>query len=199
LTKISGFFFEKQLCKLLKMAVPIGFFNQSLEDEITLLLPIVKDDFDRLFDVASDPLIWEQHPNKNRYQKPEFENYFIGAIESNGAYIVINKETGEVAGSTRFYDYAEDDNSVFIGYTFVARKFWGQGLNQSIKKLMLDHAFSICDKVYFHVGKFNIRSQIAMERLGGKKLKEVEVAYFGEPSRINFEYVIEKHRKVTIE
>ncbi len=168
------------------------YFNQLLEDYKVQLRPLSEEDFDILYDVASDPLIWEQHPNKNRYQRPEFEIFFKGAIESKGAYLVIDKQHTEVAGSTRFYDYNEEEASIFIGYTFISRKFWGQGLNQTIKKLMLDHAFAICDKVYFHVGKYNTRSQIAMERLGGKKLKEVEVAYFGEPSRINYEYLIEK-------
>ncbi len=175
------------------MSIPSDYFNVMLQDQKVLLSPLTIEDFENLYAVASDPLIWEQHPNKKRYLRPEFENYFKGAMESKGAYLVIDKTNGDIAGCTRFYDYNESDASVFIGYTFIARKYWGKGFNQCMKKLMLDHAFAFCDKVCFHVGKHNLRSQIAMERLGGKKLKEVEVAYFGEPSRINFEYIIEKH------
>lgn len=57
---------------------------------------------------------------------------------------------------------------------------------------MLDYIFQLVSKVEFHVGAQNIRSQIAMERLGAKKIAEREVAYFGESNRLNFVYEIDK-------
>lgn len=162
-----------------------------LENEKVKLIPLTENDFEELFLVASDPLIWEQHPNKDRYKREIFEIFFKGAIESGGAFKIIDKNSEETAGSTRFYDYNPQENSIFIGYTFYARKFWGSKLNPQVKKLMLDHIFRFVDKVIFHVGKENIRSQKAMERLGAKKIGEVNVAYFGEPERLNVVFEIE--------
>lgn len=164
----------------------------TLENENVKLVPLNPNDFEELFSVASDPKIWEQHPNKDRYQREVFEKFFQGAMESKGAFKILDKNTGEIAGSTRFYDYNQDDNSIFIGYTFYATKFWGSKLNPQVKKLMLDYIFQFVDKVNFHVGKDNIRSQKAMEKLGAKKVDEVNVAYFGEPEKLNVVFEIDK-------
>lgn len=163
-----------------------------LENDFVQLISLEESDFESLYSVASDPEIWEQHPNKDRYKREIFQNFFQGAIESKGAFKIIDKNTGEIAGSTRFYDYNPDDNSIFIGYTFYATKFWGSKLNPQVKKLMLDLIFQFVNKVYFHVGKNNIRSQKAMEKLGAKKIDEVIVAYAYEPERLNVVYEIRK-------
>lgn len=172
----------------------IQFMNLQpvLENDLVRLIPLKESDFDALFEVASDPLIWEQHPNKNRYQKEVFQNFFDGAMESKGAFIIIDKKSNRSIGSTRFYDLDACAKSVLIGYTFYGRKFWGSTYNPSVKKLMLDYAFQFLDRVYFHIGAENIRSQKAIERLGAIKVREIEVAYHGEPEKLNFEYVIEK-------
>ena len=164
----------------------------ELENDKYQLIPLSQGDFEALYEVASDPKVWEQHPNKNRFEKDVFKNFFNGAIESKGAFKIIEKSSGDIIGSTRFYDFDENKNSVFIGYTFYRRKSWGKGINPQIKKLMLDYIFQYVDTVYFHIGKENFRSQTALERLGGKKIAEEEVAYFGEPTRTNFVYEIRK-------
>ena len=164
----------------------------TLENENVKLVPLNPNDFEELFSVASDQKIWEQHPNKDRYQREVFEKFFQGAIESKGAFKIMDKSSNEVAGSTRFYDYNPKENSIFIGYTFYATKFWGSKLNPQVKKLMLDYIFQFVDKVNFHVGKDNIRSQKAMEKLGAKKVDEVNVAYFGEPEKLNIVFEIDK-------
>lgn len=163
-----------------------------LENDYVKLIPLQENDFEQLFSVASDPLVWEQHPNKDRYKRDVFERFFEGAIESGGAFKIIEKNTGEIAGSTRFYNYNAADNSIFIGYTFYARKFWGSKMNPQVKKLMLDYIFQFVDKVNFHVGKDNLRSQKAMEKLGAKKVDELTVAYYGEPDRLNVVFEILK-------
>ncbi|WP_312821896.1 GNAT family N-acetyltransferase [Epilithonimonas sp.] len=164
--------------------------QSTLENENVKLVPLNPNDFEELFSVASDPKIWEQHPNKDRYKREVFENFFQGAMESGGAFKIINKESNEIAGSTRFYDYNPEENSIFIGYTFYATKFWGSKLNPQVKKLMLNYIFQFVDKVNFHVGKDNIRSQKAMEKLGGKMVDEFNVAYFGEPEKLNVVFEI---------
>lgn len=167
---------------------PTTIFNDTV-----ILMPLKANDFDKLYEVAKDPLIWEQHPNKLRYQKEVFKNFFDGAIASKGAFIIKDATTQEIIGSTRFYDWDEKDNSVLIGYTFMGRKFWGTGINKMVKQLLLDYAFQFVDKVYFHVGATNFRSQKAMEKLGAIKIDEQEVAYFGEDSKLNYIYSINKN------
>jgi RimJ/RimL family protein N-acetyltransferase len=169
----------------------------TLENEHARLVPLQDSDFERLYAVASDPLIWEQHPNKDRYKREVFQTYFAGALLSRGALVIFDKSSGEVAGSTRFYSYDETESSIFIGYTFFARKFWGSGLNRQVKHLMLDHAFTQVNRVKFHVGKDNLRSRKAMEKLGAELQGEIQVAYFGEPTRTNVEYWISRENWLT--
>lgn len=164
----------------------------KLENDSLQLLPLAESDFERLFNVASDPEVWAMHPNKERYKRDVFQNFFKGALQSKGAFLIIDKETTAVLGSTRFYDYDENDESILIGYTFYGTKFWGSKLNPQVKKLMLDYIFQFVDKVNFHVGKDNIRSQKAMEKLGAKKVDEVNVAYAYEPERLNVVFEIKK-------
>lgn len=163
-----------------------------LENDLVILYPLLEEDFESLYAVASDPKIWEQHPNKDRWRKDVFRTYFEGAIQSKGAFKIVDKCTGEIVGSTRMYDYNEQDNSVLIGYTFFGTAYWGKGFNPSVKALMLDYLFGFVHRVYFHIGANNIRSQIAITRLGAKKIAEQEVAYFGELPRLNYVYSIEK-------
>jgi len=164
----------------------------TLENELIAVVPLKADDFEKLYAVASDPLIWEQHPNKDRYKREVFENFFKGAMESGGAFIVYDKATGNVAGSSRYYELNEESSSVAVGYTFIGRDFWGKGHNAALKKLMLDYAFQFVDKVILHIGATNFRSQKATEKLGAVKISEIDVAYYGEPIKWNFEYQIDK-------
>ncbi|MFT3904294.1 MAG: GNAT family N-acetyltransferase [Niabella sp.] len=165
-----------------------------LENEAVILYPLQDGDFEALYAVASDPEIWAQHPNKDRWKKEVFKIFFDGAIQSKGAFKVVEKTTGSIIGSTRFYDYDEQENSIFIGYTFYAVKCWGKGINRSVKTIMLDYVFQFVSKVYFHIGANNIRSQIAIGRIGAEKIAEQEVTYFGEAPRLNFVYEINKEK-----
>ena len=164
----------------------------QLFNDLVILDPLKEVDFEELYAVASDPLIWEQHPNPDRYKRDVFANFFEGALQSNGAFVIRDKKNGGAIGCTRFYDYIPEKSELKIGYTFYARSCWGKGINPAVKKLMLDYAFQNVDKVIFHVGANNIRSQKAMEKLGAINLGLEEVAYFGEVTRTNIVYCIEK-------
>ena len=161
---------------------------------MVIATPLQEDDFENLFSAASDPLIWEQHPNKNRYQQKEFENYFKGAIESGGAFLVKDALTQEVIGSSRYSDYSEENDVVSIGYTFFIRRCWGKGYNYALKELMLDHIFQYVANVNFYIGAVNKRSQISIERIGAIKTGEAQMAYFGEPAKLDFVYTITKEQ-----
>ncbi|WP_430612935.1 GNAT family N-acetyltransferase [Flavobacterium sp. JP2137] len=183
---------DEQLDILMKKQLVYMDIQVVLETETAWLSPLAIDDFDALYAVASDAKIWEQHPNKDRWKRAVFANFFEGAIQSRGAYKITHKTTGNTVGSTRFYDYNAVDNSILIGYTFYAVSQWGKGLNTTVKKAMLDYAFQFVSKVYFHIGSTNIRSQIAISRLGAEKLREEEITYFGEAPKMNFIYQISK-------
>lgn len=163
-----------------------------LENEKSILYPLEEHDFEDLFQVASDSEIWKQHPNKDRWKKEVFQVFFNGAIQSKGAFKIVDKATGTVIGSTRYYDYNEQHQSILIGYTFYAVNYWGKGYNQCVKATMLDYIFQFVSKVYFHIGAENTRSQKAIGRLGAEKISEEEVTYFGESPKLNFVYEISK-------
>jgi RimJ/RimL family protein N-acetyltransferase len=163
-----------------------------LQNELVKLVPLKEEDFEALYKVASDPLIWEQHPNKNRWQREVFQNFFTGAIESKGAFLIYDAKTNEVIGSTRFYDWNTEKSNVAIGYTFYARSHWGGKYNPSCKHLMMQYAFQFVDNAIFHIGAKNIRSQKAIEKIGAVKIAEEDVKYFGEGSTLNFIYQINK-------
>jgi len=163
-----------------------------LKNELVCLEPLEQRHFEELYLVASDPLIWEQHPNPDRYKLDAFTNYFKGAMESGGAFIIRDTLSGQALGSSRYCAYDAANKEIQIGYTFFSRVCWGKSINKAVKKLMLTHAFNYVDKVAFYVGANNIRSQKAMERIGGIKVREEVVAYFGEPDRLNFRYEINK-------
>ncbi|NOU48026.1 MAG: GNAT family N-acetyltransferase [Bacteroidales bacterium] len=167
-------------------------FQPILQNDIVRLQPLKPDDFETLYSIASDPLLWEQHPNKDRYKREVFTTFFQGAIESGGAYVVFDAVTGKPIGSSRFYDFDADKKSVSIGYTFIARDHWGTTYNHPLKAVMLDHAFNYVEAVIFHIGSVNIRSQKSIERLDAVKIEEREMEYFGEVKNLNFIYRILK-------
>ncbi len=163
----------------------------SLDGTTLRLNPLRPGDFDDLHAAASDPLIWEQHPNKERHRRDVFATYFKGAIESGGAFKVTDKAAGAVIGSSRYYDLDETQRVIAIGYTFIVRSHWGGSTNRELKSLMLDHAFRFVDRVIFHVGAGNMRSRKAMEKLGGVLVGEIAMSYYGEPSIPNVVYRID--------
>jgi RimJ/RimL family protein N-acetyltransferase len=147
----------------------------TLKGDLIELRPLRSDDFDALFSAASDPLIWEQHPESDRYQRDVFQRYFDGALESKGAFAIIERESGRIIGSSRYCNLDPGNSEVEIGWTFLERKFWGGSYNRELKKLMLDHAFQFVDRVVFVVGEKNLRSQKALEKIGARFFKKAQL------------------------
>jgi RimJ/RimL family protein N-acetyltransferase len=139
----------------------------TLTGERLQLRPLRPDDWDALYAAASDPLIWTQHPESDRYQPDVFRRYFDSGLASGGAFVVVDRRTGTIIGSSRYHDYDEARREVEIGWTFLTRDYWGGSYNREMKTLMLDHAFRFVDRVSFNVGVTNLRSQRAMEKIGG--------------------------------
>lgn len=140
----------------------------TLQGPTLTLRPLQPDDFEALYQAAADPLVWEQHPSPLRYQRPVFEKYFAGALDSGTALVVMDRQTGLKVGCSRYYDWNEASREIAIGYTFLARSHWGGAANAELKKLMLDYAFQWADTVWFHVGSENRRSRRALEKIGGR-------------------------------
>jgi len=164
----------------------------NLKGDLIELRPLRPEDWDDLFAVASDPLIWKQHPESDRYKEEVFRTFFQGALESGGAFVVIDAKSKQIIGSTRFHGYDPEKSEVEIGWTFLARKYWGGRHNREMKQLMLAHAFQFVENVVFYVGENNMRSQRATEKIGAVKDGMVKKVYGNRPPSLNIRYVIKK-------
>ena len=138
------------------------------------LRPLRREDFDALFAAASDPLIWEQHPERDRYTREVFQRYFDGAMKSGGALAVIERGSGRIIGSSRYHNLNLAESEVEIGFTFLERAFWGGEYNRELKSLMIEHALRFVDRVVFAAGENNLRSQKALEKIGATFFKKSE-------------------------
>jgi len=139
----------------------------ALKGKLLALRPLRPEDFQDLYAVASDPLIWEQHPRSDRYQEEVFRKFFADAIDSRGALIAIDLQDGRVIGSSRFHGYYPEKSEIEIGFTFLARSHWGGTYNREMKQLMMEHAFQFVENVIFVIGPRNFRSRKAVEKIGG--------------------------------
>lgn len=164
---------------------------ETLEDGIVKLKLLKKSDFETLFDVASDPEVWLEHPIKDRYKREVFQIYFDQALSASAAFLIIDKTTDKVVGCTMFHDYNSIDSSVAIGFTFLSRQYWGSGFNRYSKKIMLEFAFKLVNKVFFYIGENNIRPQFAVKKLGAILDGKVDYTH-GERKIETLRYVIWK-------
>jgi RimJ/RimL family protein N-acetyltransferase len=153
------------LPRRLEASVPFD-LQPTLAGPLVTLRPLSPADHDELFAVAADPLIWEQHPDKTRFQPAGFQAFFQQALDSGGALLALNSASGKVIGSSRFHGYDEAAGEVEIGWTFLARSHWGGRYNSEMKRLMLEHAFRYVGRVVFLIDPANHRSQRAIEKIG---------------------------------
>ena len=142
-------------------------YQPVLKGELVELRPLGAEDCLGLYAVAADPLIWEQHPARDRHEEVTFRAFFRDALTSGGALIARDVHTRQIIGSSRFHGYDQQRSEVEIGWTFLARSHWGGRYNGEMKRLMLSHAFRFVRCVVFLVGLENIRSQRSVERIGG--------------------------------
>jgi len=139
-----------------------------LEGALVLIRPLRAEDWDALYAVASDPLIWALHPARDRWREPVFRRFFDEALACGGGLAIIDRASGRIIGSSRYdaHDPAKDE--IEIGWTFLARAYWGGAYNREVKRLMLDHIHRFVETVVFLVGRDNLRSRRAMEKIGGR-------------------------------
>ncbi|MEO8988415.1 MAG: GNAT family protein [Rhodanobacter sp.] len=79
--------------------------------------------------------------------------------------------SGEIVGSTRYYEIDADLPRLAIGYTWYAKRWQKSHLNTACKLLLLEHAFDTlgCVAVALHTDEQNEDSQRAIERLGAQR------------------------------
>lgn len=141
-----------------------------LHGELVDVRPLQEGDFPALWSIASDPLLWEQHPSKDRAQEPVFRRLFDEMLASGGALAVVDRRDGRIVGMSRFDGYVPSRSEVEIGWTFLARSHWGGAYNGDLKRLMLRHAFQFVQNVVFRVHTLNLRSQRALEKIGAVRV-----------------------------
>lgn len=156
--------------------------------------PLRPEDWESLFAVASDPLIWEQHPAPDRYKEGVFKEFFREALESGGALVVIDRKIQKIIGSSRYFGFEPEKREIEIGWTFLARSHWGGKYNGELKRLMLDHAFRFVESVVFLIGPTNVRSQKAVEKIGGILIERREKT---NPDGTTIERVVYQIKKPT--
>lgn len=165
-----------------------------LESELLVLRPITSRDREPLWRIASDPLLWEQHPSKERALPDGFGRWFDDARASGGALTAVERSSGEVIGTSRFDRYRAEEAIVEIGWTFVARSLWGGPYNAEMKRLMLDHAFGSVEVVQLRVHSANLRSRRAVEKLGAAPVGTEEDPH-GRGTNIVFALTAVQHRR----
>jgi len=142
----------------------------TLHGTLVELRPLRAQDYDDLYAVASDPLLWEQHPARDRYKPQVFRSLYEELLASKSALVILEKGTGRIIGASRYHGYDAQSSEVEIGWTFLARAFWGGRYNREVKQLMIGHALHFVRRVIFVIGTQNIRSQRAIEKLGGLRI-----------------------------
>jgi N-acetyltransferase len=140
-----------------------------LRGDLLELRPLRADDFTTLFAVAADPLIWEQHPERDRYEKATFQAFFEEGLASGGALVALDRASGRIIGSSRYHGYDPERSVIEIGWSFLARAYWGGPYNGEMKRLMVQHAFRFVNRVIFIIGLDNRRSQRAVEKIGAER------------------------------
>lgn len=145
-------------------------WQPTLSDNLVMLRPMYQDDYEALYDAASDPRIWEQHPANNRFQKRVFLDFFMDNLRSGGALIVIDKLQNRIIGSSRYQVIPLAPDYIEIGWTFLIRHYWGGRYNRAIKKLMINHALQHVDHVLLYIAPTNTRSIRAAEKIGAREI-----------------------------
>ena len=86
-------------------------------------------------------------------------------------FVQLDAQTGEVAGTTSFYEISPATRSLAIGHTWLGQRWWRTGHNTESKLLLLTHAFDALGaaRIVWHTDIYNERSQTAIARLGATR------------------------------
>jgi RimJ/RimL family protein N-acetyltransferase len=146
-----------------------------LENAYVTLEPMTLAHIPALEQAAADGNLWDlwftSVPGPGRMTE-YVESALRGQEEGRmSPWVVRENETGQVVGSTRYYEIEDDPSRVAIGYTWYARRWQRSHINTACKHLLLDNAFQNVGvvAVTFHTDAYNQDSQRAIEKLGAKR------------------------------
>lgn len=152
-----------------------------LDGETLSLRPLAAGDFEGLLAAAGDPGIWAGHPARDRGERGPFTGYFGFLLAAGGTLAIRDRRSGEIIGCSRYYVPPDVPDGIAIGFTFLARRYWGGATNLELKRLMLGHAFARFPEVWFHIAPTNLRSQTATVRLGAEPVRTATLDLSGTP------------------
>lgn len=145
---------------------------EALENGRVRLLPLTETYYPELQEVASEPGLVRYSPG-TLYTAEGFARYMEKArkdaeMGNSIPFVIYDKAVEKVAGSTRYMRIDRANRVLEIGATWIGSAFWGTGLNDAVKALMLAQAFGPMgfEKVCFRIDERNIRSRKAVEKLG---------------------------------
>jgi RimJ/RimL family protein N-acetyltransferase len=145
-----------------------------LQNKRVRLAPLTRANYRELLPIASEPGLVRYSPG-NLSDPKGFETYMQAAINQAASgncipFIIYDKVTDSVAGSTRFMRIDQRNKVLEIGATWMGKAFWGTGLNDAVKSLQLRQAFGPMgfEKVVFRIDERNVRSRKAVEKLGAQ-------------------------------
>jgi RimJ/RimL family protein N-acetyltransferase len=128
--------------------------------------------------VASDPLIWEEHPESDRATPEKLEQFFADSLVSGGSLVVTTAD-GEIVGGSRFEE-PDEGNRILVDHTFLARPYWTREDYTEVKNLIFDHAFTTFDTVELRVGVDNARTRGAVKDFLGAVYVETVATPLGD-------------------
>lgn len=146
-----------------------------LENEKVLLIPFESRRNIELKEIIFDDGIWKYMGMYVRDEK-DFENYIQNTLEQKTAgicypFLIIDKATNRVAGSTRYGYLNHTSQKCEIGWTWYGEKFQRTGLNKACKFELLNFGFETIQfrRIQFSADLENRKSQRAIEKLGATK------------------------------
>lgn len=143
-----------------------------LEDECVLLRRYHNTDKIQLEDIVYDEDIWRLMPTK--VSNPEELDTWIQTVAhgyksgTRYTFMIMDKATGKIAGSTSYGNISDTDKRLEIGWTWLSRDYRGTGLNKHCKFLLLRYAFEVLkyERVELKTDVLNLRSRRAMQKIG---------------------------------
>jgi N-acetyltransferase len=172
-------------------------FQPTLAGNLITMRPYTNSDFETLYAVASDPLIWEVHPVPERSERRYFQANVDDALADKGGLVAIEQATSAIVGFSRYSQLYVGEDEIEIGWTFLSRHLWGGQYNRDMKRIMLAHALASFPRVIFRVGEDNVRSRGAMTKIGGVLIPwdEVISAFGRDMAYVAFEVTRESYEK----
>lgn len=147
----------------------------QLENERVILIPFEEARNQELKDIIFDDEIWTYMGMYIRTEK-DFDAYVESTLKAKETgvfypFLIIDKATNRIAGSTRYGNIIPESEKCEIGWTWYGKDFQGTGLNKACKFALLEYGFNTIGfrRIQFGADEENIRSQKAIQKLGASK------------------------------